>query len=402
MKKIFFLIVMLLSAAAFAQSPNWTGVKETNINVGAAWSVDIFTNQDGNHIIVQESSKLKYYKMNINGSAGSPLTIESSAVVSPSISGDANNIYIVYRKSSESSIIVKHSTDGGSNWSNLSTFSNSNASSIESVVSNSNLHITYQVSNQILYRYYNNTSGWSSEFEVSTNENGTNPRITALYGGTNNDNVYFLYQKENEDVGKWRRYEVTGNSWSTLYTGIGLPGLLSLAGLRVMNDRIIIYYNYFLNNYWYFRWISKDFNNNPLGSGSTFGNYNSKIYSTNTADNNSHTVYEIFNVSGPENGDLWQIDRSKSTSGGSSDIVIGLGEEDDPEINHLNLSSAGNDVHVIWKDIFGSNNGNNLRYLYDDQAPLAPTGLTLSQGINNHPLLQWTKNNEPDITVYKV
>jgi hypothetical protein len=109
MYRIFLLIVCYFSAAMLAQSPNWTSVKETNINVGSALTngVDILTNRDGNHIIVQESSNLKYYKMNINGAAGSPLTIESSAVVSPSISGDANNIYIVYRKSSESSITSK-------------------------------------------------------------------------------------------------------------------------------------------------------------------------------------------------------------------------------------------------------------------------------------------------------
>jgi hypothetical protein len=98
MYRIFLLIVCCFSATLFSQSANWTSVKETNINVSGAltYGVDIFTNRDGNHIIVQESGNLKYYKMNINGVAGSPSTIESSAVVSPSISGDANNIYIVY------------------------------------------------------------------------------------------------------------------------------------------------------------------------------------------------------------------------------------------------------------------------------------------------------------------
>lgn len=110
MYRILFLIVMLLSASVFAQTPNWTSVKETNINVGSANSVDIFTNRDGNHIIVQESNNLKYYKMNLNGQAGNPITIESSTVVSPSISGDADNIYIVYGIGSQ--MRIRRSTNG--------------------------------------------------------------------------------------------------------------------------------------------------------------------------------------------------------------------------------------------------------------------------------------------------
>jgi len=147
MKKIIFLIILLLSVAVFAQTPNWTGVKETNINAGSALSVDIFTNRDGNHIIVQESGNLKYYKMNINGVAGSPTTIESSAVVSPSISGNGDYIFIVYGIGSQ--MRIRRSTNGGSSWSLWTSLSlTTNASWMESVVSNENLHVTYV--NQVL------------------------------------------------------------------------------------------------------------------------------------------------------------------------------------------------------------------------------------------------------------
>lgn len=64
---------MLFSIASFTQTPNWTAVKETNINVNGVNSVDIFTNGAGNHIIVQESNALKNYKMDVNGSAGIPI-----------------------------------------------------------------------------------------------------------------------------------------------------------------------------------------------------------------------------------------------------------------------------------------------------------------------------------------
>lgn len=47
MKKLLILIAVLFSAVLFSQTPNWTSVKETNINVGNALyfgGVDIFTN----------------------------------------------------------------------------------------------------------------------------------------------------------------------------------------------------------------------------------------------------------------------------------------------------------------------------------------------------------------------
>jgi hypothetical protein len=53
-------IMMLLVLTSLLSAQNWTSVKETIINVNGAYSVDIFTNGAGNHIIVQESNALKY------------------------------------------------------------------------------------------------------------------------------------------------------------------------------------------------------------------------------------------------------------------------------------------------------------------------------------------------------
>ena len=106
--KWFTLLFFTFITVGFAQSPNWTSVKETNINVSSANSVDIFTNRDGNHIIVQESNYLKYYKMNINGVAGSAINLEDTSVISPSITGNDTKIYVVYRKSNESYIRTKY------------------------------------------------------------------------------------------------------------------------------------------------------------------------------------------------------------------------------------------------------------------------------------------------------
>lgn len=146
MKKIICSIVMVLFASVYPQS-SWTNVKETNITVGLYNGVDIFTNRYGNHIIVQESNILKYYRMDVNGYSNPtlfPRTIESASVVSPSISGDDNNIYIVYGLGNQ--VRVKRSINGGLTWSLwIPTFilsTNVPEWGLESVVSSGKIHVT--------------------------------------------------------------------------------------------------------------------------------------------------------------------------------------------------------------------------------------------------------------------
>ena len=404
MKRFIFLIVML-TTVGHTQSPNWTSVKETNINVGSANSVDIFTNRDGNHIIVQESNNLKYYKMNINGVSGSAVNLEYTSVVTPSITGDETTIYVVYRKNSENYIRTKYSSDGGTNWSYLSTL-NYNANSIESVFSNNKLHVTYQVSNVIYYSNYNGYS-WSSPVIVSTNETGNTPRIIAKYGGSN-DYVYFLYEKSSTDIGKWRSYNVSSNSWGTLYTGYQLNNVLSSnpAGFRVTDSRIIIYYSYRANDpfgtsQYYFDWIVRDLSNNYISEGTpNVTNLTDKIFAAETYDNTMHTAFFYSQIAhGEESGEV-AIRRSTSNSGYPDDIIYEYTQPSSEPV-FVNISSAGNEVHVIWKDDYGNNDGNNLRYKYDNQNPVAPSNLALSS-YNGHPKLTWDENPEADIDYYRI
>jgi hypothetical protein len=70
-------------------------------------------------------------------------------------------------------------------------------------------------------------------------------------------------------------------------------------------------------------------------------------------------------------------------------------------VNIVNLSAAGNDVHVVWKDNLGNNNGNNLRYKYYDDVPVPPQNLTIVKSQNNHPYLSWI-DPQPDGSSYKI
>ncbi len=399
MKNLIIMLLLLLATVISAQ--NWTSLKTSDINLSSAGDndIDIFTNGYGNHIIVRESSVLKYYKMDVNGDADTMITLEESSVVSPSISGNASNIYVVYRKSSENYIRTKFSSDGGSNWAYLSNL-NYNASSIECVFSNNKLHVTYEVSNVIYYSSYNILSAtWSSSTTVSTNETGTTPRITAWYTSTQ-DRVMFLYKKTSTES-RWREWNASNSSWvNTPQTAFTVSSSFSSdpKGIAVDANYIYSYYEYIVYNpYGIFSQHQQRLrSNNSLVSTSVAQSELSvpKIFSTTTTDNISHTAFYYNGVL--EDGYEIGIMRNKHTGSGISADPAYPYEFGSNQPSMINISSASNDVFVVWKDGLS----NYLKLVYDDQNPLAPANYSVSayqSGTNYYPRLTWSLNNEPDV-----
>ncbi|HMN17466.1 MAG TPA: hypothetical protein PKD03_07600 [Ignavibacteriaceae bacterium] len=290
------LFIMVLTTLQFSQTPDWTSPQTTNIDVSSASSLDIFSNGYGHHVIVQENNSLKYYKMDANGNAGNAITIENSSVVSPSICGDNNRLYIVYRKSSENYIRTKFSSDGGSNWSYISTL-NYNANSMESVFSNNKLHVTFDVSNIVYYAHYNTqTSIWSALQTVSMSENGIAPRITAWYTNTQ-DRVMFLYKKTSTES-RWREWNAATSGWvNTPQTAFTVSSSFSSdpKGIAVDANYIYSYYEYIVYNpYGIFSQHQQRLrSNNSLVSTSVAQPelVIPKMFSTKTTNNISHTAF---------------------------------------------------------------------------------------------------------------
>jgi hypothetical protein len=399
MKKIFIILISLISVNL---AQNWTSVKETNVWVGTAVNlgVDIFTNGYGNHIIVQRQNgndyELKYFRVNVNGTATDSTTIESTSVVSPCITGDASILYIVYGKNNE--VTAKYSTDGGDNWSYIgSNPQNSNASWIESVMSNGILHVTYQVSNSSLYRNFT-SNAWSEQYTVSSCENGIYPRITAWYDA-NDDKVYFIYKKLYTSDIKWREFNVATSSWtSDPRLAISMVGS-SPAGIAVTDTRITFYYNFFIDPYWYIQWIIKDKSNNYLETCFEYNpdeTYPRTLYSTITSNYDAHVPLWLNFYYDEE---LFPGIYHSNGYDCNTNLIYWNNNQEQQNVNFINCSSSSNDVYVIWQDSYI---GQNLRLIYDDQNPLAPQGLAVeiySVENENHPKLTWTLNNEPDVYI---
>ena len=376
MRHLLTLILVCFTASILAQEPNWTSVKETNINYGSNESFDLFTNSYGNNIIVQESNALKYYKMDINGEAGTPVTLESSSVVSPSISGDATSVYVVYRKSAENFIRTKYSLDGGTTWYYLTTTLNENGANIESVVSKNKLHVTFQIGNSVYYSKRLIPVGtWSTAYPVSETETGQYPRIAAWSQGSA-DEVWFIYKNSNT-VGKFRKYNVANGQWDPIQTGYTLNpyNLYSSApaGFTVGSNEVYYYYRYTDNNFMnYFGWFILGRDGSYIGHSVPDVNDTYKVYNTTTNNGNSYSAFYYFFTS--DKYQLPGIYRQKNAGTQYYDLeqVYYNNNQNAVYDPPVNISSAGNEVHILWKDNLGNNNGNNLRYIYDDQTPLTP------------------------------
>jgi hypothetical protein len=232
------------------------------------------------------------------------------------------------------------------------------------------LHVTFEVSNAVYYAYYNTESpGWSSTSTVSTNETGNYPRITAYYT-SNEDKVFFVYQNSSS-VKKWREYNVTSSSWGNINQAFSIDNS-SILGLSVDATYIYFVLTYLDNNYDPYLMFYTNYrsNNNNYSSFDEFSNWGLKCYNTITSDGQSHIPVYWYYSGGGESYEQ-AIYRKKGTANPYTwDQVYYNINADPPEF--INVSSSSNDVHVIWKDNLGNNSGQNLRYKYDDQVPLAP------------------------------
>ncbi len=176
----------------------------------------------------------------------------------------------------------------------------------------------------------------------------------------------------------------------------------------------MIYYRWHQNEPWYqeyFRWVILDLYNNWIdyGFADVNNNKNDRMYSTPTTDGKTHTAFYFRQLGEGEYSDIG-IWRSNMVEDRPTDLIYDYGSILPEEVHYINLSSAANEVHVIWKDDYGNNNGNNLRYKYDDQVPLAPQNLTSylepdpscnnCHGSGPGIRLDWNKNNEPDLSHY--
>lgn len=199
------MIILFFIMTAYMFSQSWNNTVITTINEPNLVKMDLFTNKDGNHIIIQNSNStnsIKYYLLNSLGTVIRSATIETSGGASfPNISGDNDRVYIVYKLGSN--LKALYSTNAGQSWStginNLPIGSNT-CNGVDIVYGDGGLHVVYAMKDSDPYyeTYYyklNSSNQWVDYKQVTdyANEVGGKPTVAI-----SNSRVHVSYNNDNQ------------------------------------------------------------------------------------------------------------------------------------------------------------------------------------------------------------
>lgn len=139
------ILFFIMTAYLFAQG--WNNTVTTTINEPNLVKMDLFTNKDGNHIIVQNSNStnsIKYYLLNSSGTVVRSSTIETSGNAEfPNVSGDNDKVYLVYKLGSN--LKSSYTTNAGQSWNSvtLKDIGSNTCNGVDIVYADNGVHVVY-------------------------------------------------------------------------------------------------------------------------------------------------------------------------------------------------------------------------------------------------------------------
>ncbi len=374
MKKIFFIIALIYSVT-FGQS--WNTPVTTTISASSLDKMDLFTNKDGNHLLIKNSNgNIIYYNFNSSGTVDNNKTetLESNGDY-PAITGSSNKIYAIYK----SGIYIKgkYSTNGGTDWTALSNINvGSNAcNGIDAVYEiDRGVHLVYAMQDnyenfETYYYLLNPSDSWVNYKNVTDygSEVGGVPSVTY---SSNRVHVSYNTQAETPPyigVGVSKSRDKAGTTWQTpqLVSDGEFGFATSREKLQVRGNKLFcIFYDAWvdLGQYgWRIQVKSRDLTGSYWPSSYTtifyYGEPRSLLGSEITSDGNLNVVHDnIGNILHKSyNGTQWSNDFEVSP-----DYL-------NYEMQHHGFSTFSNDLFVMWKP----NNSNYIKYRQYDAAPLA-------------------------------
>ncbi|GEM_PF-6259596 len=399
MKKFFVLLTNLFLICPlyiFSQSSNWNSTINLNVTVSSSDRIDLFTNKNGHHVIVQKSNQLTYYLFSATGNQIRSSVIDN-LTENPRLSGIAgfqDTVYICYKNGGN--IKTKRTTNSGITWSSLSDINlpNSNSNGLALWVDANGLHIAYSAYdsqnseyNTFYQRHPNRVGSWT-DFKQVTDEAGDAGGFPSVTTSANRVHVAFTdgdYQDPvgNHDLAKTRdRYNGTWQNSQQIFNDAA-RGMVVATSSKLHG----FYYDYVAGwGFFYYDlyYINRDLGSNTWSSPQLLQSYSvdpgvSPVDMAVTADDRLHIV------STDKEYRVWQNSWS-SVFTFTSDLFA----------DNQQIAANSNDVYVIW------NTGSTIKLRQRDYAPLAPANLTVTTSANNHPLLSWDANNEADLNNYKI
>ncbi|NIR67753.1 MAG: hypothetical protein GWN61_24410, partial [candidate division Zixibacteria bacterium] len=227
---LFTALMLVVPLIGFSQSNNWLSTVDLNVSVSSSDHIDLYTDQEGNHVIVHKSNQLTYYLFSATGSQIRTSTIDNFSE-SPRLSriiGHGENLYISYKKGS--TIKTEKSTDSGATWSTTDVddiaLSNNQVNGLEVWTDANGLHLVHSewndndlVYNSFYQRVPHNNNEWTDFKQVTdeTNVAGGFPSVT-----TSSNRVHVAFTDSEGSIpgdgaGDPRSRDRSSSTWQSSY-----------------------------------------------------------------------------------------------------------------------------------------------------------------------------------------
>jgi hypothetical protein len=344
-----------MSTYVFSQS--WNTTVPTSIDEPNVEKMDVFTNRDGVHVVVQNSNasnSIKYYLLNSSGSLIRSATIETSGSAEfPNISGNNDKVYIVYK--SGSNLKFRKSTTAGSSWGsvvNQSVGSNT-CNGVDIVYDYRGLHVVYAMQDngsyyETYYRLIESDDVWGNREDVTDYQNGvggfptvavSNNRIHVGYNtGTNSD-------PSNNNDGLAKTRDKLGSTWQTPQSVTQTTGESAREKVQVRTTKLYDFYYDFWCDLGQCSFELK-VKSRTLSSTSWSGSTSLNLYTwpvqfmgtEETANDNLHIIYGDYDLYHRYyNGSSWSSPPTELSGYTDGDVSTPL-------------SFVSDDLHIVWKD----------------------------------------------------
>lgn len=395
MKNVILLFV-LFCTLTLAQG--WNSIVTTTINEPSLSKMDLFTNKDGNHILIQRSNgTIIYYNTN---SSGTVISSKTETLVTggdfPNIIGSNEKIYAIYKAGNY--IKGKYSTNGGADWSSIpnKAITSNICNGIDAVYQNNyGVHVVWATKDsnpnyETHYYRLNTSNSWVDYKNVTDHSSLQYGGFPTVSVSENRVHVSVNTGQSSDpttNVGVAKTRDKYYSTWQTPQTIFDQGSMVEKIGNS--NSKLFNFYYKFVEDMGYHADLyvkQRTLGGTSWSSGTllhSWAGIEPVVSITNTSDNKSHIVYE-----GPSsvlyrnyNGSSWSASSTIASDGYYNPVI----------------SSVSNDLYVTYK----SDNSSYIKYRQYDANPLAPQNLTVVW-YNNHPKLTWNSNNEPDMQSYKI
>ncbi len=395
---------IVLPFLLFAQT--WKNTIDLNLTVDDADRIDLYTNADGNHVILQSSSQLKYYLFSYNGTQVRTVTIDNNVSEYPRlscISGDPDTVIVLWKEGSY--IYGKRTADAGQNWTPITSIEldQDYSNGLEVWPTDDELHVVWSESEsasgnsyETYHRPLKYDGTWGTKKQV-TDPSGKEGGFPSVTSSTNRVHVSYTFCTGQSPIGN---YGISDNrdryNTTTWQEPILIFNQASRSHLIADNAKLHAFYYKVSNDEEEEEFFHPLFTKKRDLSGTTWDSETRLIDNcdpeerpvdcTLSYNNHVHMVYEG-KYYREWNGSSWSSSYSYTNASWF-------------DLYSQQVSANSNDIYVLWIELDG--NDFKLKLKQRDYSPLPPQNLYVDFNINNHPVVHWDANTEADLKGYHV